>query len=184
MQMFRKLVLAALAAGPVGVVAAGAAAGSFTFEREGLAIEVGVREPGYGESRSYQIAVSDALRVLARLEVNRDGLVTDAWLTDLDRDGHFEIVVATGQLDGTDKGAVDIHEWRDFRFETWRTAPLAPAEAAGYRGNDQIRLENGQLRREFPVFTDASAGQRPLPTGEMARFEYDAAAMRWRRTGR
>ena len=65
---------------------------NWEFESDDLkVVEIGI-DAVYDDARSYQIVVSDDLSTIARLEVNRDGLVTDVWLTDLDRDGscrHF-----------------------------------------------------------------------------------------------
>jgi hypothetical protein len=121
--------------------------------------------------------VSNELRSFVRLEVNRDGLVTDAWMTDLDRDGAFEIVVATVELGGANVGTVDIHEWRDFRFDSTKTSDLVSAQRTGYRGNDQFKVVDGELRRSYPVF--AIQGGSPVPTGETAKFRYLYATGVW-----
>ncbi len=97
-----------------------------TFERAGLTIVVASSESEFSESRAYQVVVSDALRTLSRLEVNRDGVIADAWITDLDRDGAFEIIVATDLLAGEDRGAVDSPRRRP-RNSRPATAPVTAA---------------------------------------------------------
>jgi len=149
------------------------------FEAGHLTVTVTGEDSEYAETRSYQVVVSNELRVLSRLDVNRDGLVTGAWMADLDRDGAFEVIVATGQLDGEDRGAVDIHEWRDFRFDSTAAAALPPAAQRRYRGNDQFDVENGRLRRAFPAFNGENSGDQGVPTGELVLFEYDYPANRW-----
>lgn len=154
-----------------------ASAGNWEFKQDGLTVVVVGKEAEYGEVRSYQIVVNDELRTLVRLEVNRDGLVTDAWLTDLDSDGLFEIVVATGQLAGADVGAVDVHEWQEFRFVSSKPKQLTTSELVGYNGNDQYTIAGGRLQRSYPMFSVAD-GVR-VPTGSMARFEYQYPEDRW-----
>lgn len=151
--------------------------GTWEFKPDGLTVVVVGKDAEYDDARSYQIVVSDALLTLVRLEVNRDGLVTDAWLTDLDRDGRFEIVVATGQLDGADVGAVDVHEWQEFRFVSSTPKQLAASELVGYNGNDQYTIAGGRLQRSYPMFSETD-GIR-VPTGSMARFEYQYPEDRW-----
>jgi len=155
----------------------GASPGTWEFEQNGLNVVVVGKDAEYDDSRSYQVIVSDELRTLVRLEVNRDGLVTDAWLTDLDGDGNFEIVVATGQLAGQDVGAVDVHEWQDFRFASSKPAQLTATELVGYYGNDQYTIAGGRLQRSYPMFSE-SDGVR-VPTGSLARFEYNYDEDRW-----
>ena len=150
--------------------------GTWKFNKDGLTVVVVGKDAEDDENRSYQVVVSNELRSFVRLEVNRDGLVTDAWMTDLNRDGAFEIVVATIQLDGN-VGTVDIHEWRDFRFDSKKTADLVSAQRAGYRGNDQFTVIDGELRRSYPVF--AVQGGGPVPTGEMANFRYRYTTGDW-----
>lgn len=167
------LVLAA--AGPVS------AAGdeTHTFQTAGLSIVVASSESEFSELRTYQVVVSDDLRTLSRLEVNRDGVISDAWMADLDRDGAIEIVVATGLLDGDDRGSVDIHEWQDGRFASTAVAKLPVEARASYRGNDQFSLVDGQLWRAFPLFSTPDGDGNAVPTGRMARFRYDYVANRW-----
>lgn len=152
-----------------------------TFHSAGLTIVVASSDLEFSESRAYQVVVSDDLRTLSRLEVNRDGVIADAWMTDLDRDGAIEIVVATGLLAGEDRGAVDIHEWRDGRFASTAVAQLPAGDRSDYQGNDQFSVENGQLWRAYPQFSAPGGDGNPVPTGRMARYRYDFAANRWQR---
>jgi hypothetical protein len=154
-----------------------ASPGTWEFTSNGLTVVVVGKDAEYDDVRSYQIVVSDELRTLVRLEVNRDGLVTDAWLTDLDGDGMFEIVVATGQLAGADVGAVDVHEWQEFRFVSSKPKQLAATELVGYNGNDQYTIAGGRLQRSYPMFSESDGVK--VPTGSMARFEYQFVEDRW-----
>lgn len=163
----------------LGAVAASAdQPSSYEFSKDGLSINVVPVESDFDDSRAYQVVVENELRTFSRLQVNRDGIVSDAWLTDLDGDGAFEVIVATSQLGGGDNGALDIHEWDNFQFES--TIAKLPADV-GYAGNDQFALENGRLTRAFPVFGGANGGNVRLPSGEMARFVYDFGAKKWLR---
>lgn len=156
-----------------------AGSGVHSFRSGVLSIVVAGVESEFSEARAYQVVVSDELRPLSRLEVNRDGVITDVWMTDLDGDGAFEIVVATGLLDGADRGAVDIHEWQDGRFNSTAVAGLPADDRMAYRGNDQFSVENHQLRWAFPLFDAPDSDGKAVPSGQMARFRYDYGANRW-----
>ncbi|TDJ69295.1 MAG: hypothetical protein E2O35_01545 [Proteobacteria bacterium] len=172
-----KLAVAALYLLMLGPAEAENVPGKWVFVKHGLNIQVVAKDAEIDEERTYQVVVSEGVRTLSRLEVNRDGLVTDAWITDMDGDGAFEIVVATAQLGGEDIGAVDVHEWHDFRFDSTRPAKLAREQLIGYRGNDQFSIVNGQLRRAHPLFVDRDG--IVVPSGKMAIFEYDYEENHW-----
>jgi hypothetical protein len=150
------------------------------FMKDGLNIQVIGKNADADEERAYQVVVANELRTLSRLEVNRDGLVTDAWITDLDADGAFEIIVATAQIDGGAGGGIDIHEWHEYRFESISAAGLDAAAQASYRGHDRFQVENGRLIREFPLFSVNTGDANAIPSGGIARFEYEASTHNWR----
>ena len=146
------------------------------FEIDGKLISVNPDADGDGK-RSYEVLAEQDGLAVARLSVNRDGILSDAWKADLDKDGDPEVVVAIGQLDGTNKGGVDIHEWDGYKFVSAKGQARIPAEQANYDGHDQFKLADGQLIREFPRFRD-EGGSR-VPAGETASYRYDMASGHW-----
>ena len=146
------------------------------FEIDGKLISVNPDADGDGK-RSYEVLAEQDGLAVARLSVNRDGILSNAWKADLDKDGDPEVVVAIGQLDGTNKGGVDIHEWDGYKFVSAKGQARIPAEQANYDGHDQFRLADGQLIREFPRFRD-EGGSR-VPAGETASYRYDMASGHW-----
>ncbi|MFT4582759.1 MAG: hypothetical protein ACI915_005097 [Gammaproteobacteria bacterium] len=152
------------------------------FEADKLVISVTTSDAEYEDTRSYQVAVANDIRTISRLDVNRDGLVTNAWSTDLDEDGAFEIVVSVSQLDGGNIGAADIHEWNGFRFDSTRVARLSGAQATGYQGYDQFEIVKGRLIRSFPRFENKDG--KWTPSGQMSIFEYRFEEQRWVATDR
>ncbi|MFT4560672.1 MAG: hypothetical protein ACI9BW_000406 [Gammaproteobacteria bacterium] len=150
------------------------------FEADNLGISVTISDAEYDDKRSYQVAVANELRTISRLDVNRDGLVTNVWLTDLDKDGDFEIVVSISQLDGSNIGAADIHEWNGFQFDSTRVARLSSAQATGYQGYDQFEIAKGYLTRSFPKFEYKD--DKWTPSGKMSKFEYQFKEHRWHPT--
>lgn len=127
--------------------------------------------------RSYEVLAENDGLAVARLSVNRNGVLSDAWKADLDGNGAPEIIVAVGQLDGSNQGSVDVHEWDGYKFISKRLPQAIPSEKGAYFGHDQFKLENGQLIREFPRFKDESDGQ--IPSGEKARYRFDMQVFGW-----
>ena len=146
------------------------------FEFDGKVISVNA-DTGIDGEGGYEILAEQNGLAVARLSVNRVGIMSDAWKTDLDKDGNFEVVVATGQLNGTNKGGVDIHEWDGYKFVSTRSRERIDAERASYDGHDQYKLVDGQLIREFPRFQN-DAGTW-VPSGETARYRYDMSSGEW-----
>ena len=145
------------------------------FEIAGKTISVNPDADGDGK-RSYEVLVEEAGLAVARLSVNRNGVLSDAWKTDLDNDGNPELVIAVGQLDGMNRGAVDIHEWDGYKFVSER-GPDKPVGETSYEGHDQFSLKAGQLIREFPKFRDEGGAR--VPAGESASYRYDMATSQW-----
>ena len=146
------------------------------FELAGKVVTVA---PELGEAgvRSYEVLAEEAGLAVARLSVNRNGVLSDAWKTDLDNDGNPEIVVVVGQLKGGNTGSADIHEWDGHKFASVRATQKIASEGAAYDGHDQYHIVDGKLVREFPRFT--SSGGSKVPSGEKARYQYDMQSGQW-----
>ncbi len=130
-----------------------------------------------GGVRSYEILAEEGGLAAARLSVNRNGVLSDAWKTDLDKDGNPEIVVIVGQLQGSNAGSADIHEWDGYKFASVRATQKIGSEGTAYDGHDQYKIENGKLVREFPRFTNN--GGTKVPNGEKAKYQYDMQSGQW-----
>ena len=128
-------------------------------------------------TRSYEVLAEDNGLVMSRLLVNRNGVLSNAWKTDLDGDGSPEVVVAISQLNGTNEGAVDIHEWDGYKFDSVQAPRKIAAEKSVYDGHDQFEFAAGKLRRAFPRFTQA--GENRVPTGETASYQFDMQSGQW-----
>ena len=151
--------------------------GKWQFQTHGMTISVVAKDPEYDDRRSYQIVVEDEIRTLSRLEVNRDASITNTWLTDLDSDGSFEIVVTTGQIDGSNAGGVDIHEWIGDRFDSMKPRSSSGRESVGYQGYDQFTFVDGVLIRSYPIFSSQNGNF--APSGETANFSFRFSDRSW-----
>ena len=147
---------------------------SFDLAGKTVSIQPDVDSKGL---RSYEILVEENGLAVARLSVNRNGVLSNAWKTDLDADGNPEIVVAVVQLAGTNEGSADIHEWDGYKFLSERTSQKISGEKSRYAGHDQYDLRDGILTREFPRFNLQNGAQ--VPSSEKARYRFDMQAGRW-----
>ena len=146
------------------------------FEFDDKTISVSADTDAEGK-RSYEVLAEQTGLAVARLSVNRDGVLSDAWKTDLDQDGSPEVVVAVGQLNGTNNGTVDIHEWDGHKFVSTRGQDRIPSAQAFYDGHDQFSFTDGQLVREFPRFRDEGGAR--VPAGETASYVYQMSSGQW-----
>jgi hypothetical protein len=146
------------------------------FDMMGKVVTV---EPELGEKgvRSYEVLAAENGLATARLSVNRNGVLSDTWKTDLDSDGNPEIVVIVGQLGGGNAGSADIHEWDGHKFASVRAMQKIDSEGAAYDGHDQYKIVNGNLLREFPRFRSNEG--RKVPSGGRASFRYDMKSGQW-----
>lgn len=133
---------------------------------------------GSDSNQGYELLVEENTLALARMEVNQQGVLNDAWRADLDSDGNPEIIVAIGQLKGTNLGWVDIHEWDGHKFSSVRVNHQLPIGDEEYSGHDQFSVSNGNLMREIPQFK--LAGDSTVPTGKKLLYRYDMHANQWR----
>lgn len=146
------------------------------FEIDGKTMSVRPDSNADG-TRSYEVLAEDNGLVMSRLLVNRNGVLSNAWKTDLDGDGSPEVVVAVSQINGTNEGAVDIHEWDGYKFASVRAPKKIAAEKDSYDGHDQFDFAAGKLRREFPRFT--RSGDNRVPTGDTASYQFDMQSGQW-----
>ena len=144
-----------------------------------LAGKVATIQAEVGEKglRSYEVLVEENGLAAARLSVNRNGVLSEAWKTDLDADGNPEIVVVVGQLGGGNAGSADIHEWDGHKFASVRAIQTIASEQPAYDGHDQYKIVGGKLVREFPRFRDNNGSK--VPTGDKASFRYDMSSGQW-----
>lgn len=109
--------------------------------------------------------------------VDRDGEITDVWLSDVTGDTRPDLVVTTTSSGSGGYGMVHVFQNHG---ESWlaRTASdLAEDQQAGYMGHDRFAIEQGVLVREFPLYHEGDPNA--APSGGFAAYTYDFAADRW-----
>lgn len=104
------------------------------------------------------------------LQLQVEGYVHDAFKADLNRDGFIEVYAVTYR--GGAQPKEQLYGFSSYRNRSYGPITVYEPEAttmAGYRGQGRFYLdEDGQLRREFPLFD--AAGQ---PTGRKRLVHYE-----------
>lgn len=114
------------------------------------------------------------------LKADRDGMLTDALVVELNGAAPLEIVVVAKGVDAAAYGSITIFESVDGKYVERRVARLSGDAAAGYAGRDTFIVKDGLIERDFPVYAPAAEpGGDPQPTGEKKALRYDFAANSW-----
>lgn len=112
-----------------------------------------------------------------RIEADRDGMIADVWLADLESDGALELVVALASAGSGSYGSVHVHRRRDGAYGLVPLAELEEAERAGYMGHDVFTVEEGRLYRTFPRYEEGDPNASP--SGGRVRLRYSFAENAW-----
>src|SRR5688572_17698856 len=92
-------------------VASSLAFDSKTWMHKGHRIHVAVGKKEQAAIGSYLVTVAGPGGKRATVRADRDGTLVNAWAADLDRDGRFEVIVATRSAGGGNYGKVGIFTW-------------------------------------------------------------------------
>ncbi|MCV6636367.1 hypothetical protein [Candidatus Albibeggiatoa sp. nov. NOAA] len=101
--------------------------------------------------QTYQIVVQSGGRIVKAVAKQSEP-IKNMWVTDLDRDGLFEVVIFSASVETGEYGELVLHEWTGNDFSSRFTPPLSVAQQQGYRGFDNYRIYQNQLVHEFPVY--------------------------------
>lgn len=99
-----------------------------------------------------------------------NGDITDVYNTDMDLDGNPEILVEAKGKDTLNYVSIYAFEFTGGRAQKIEFPQLSIAQRAGYRGNDNFYVKDGQLYREMPLYS--GAGKEAKPSGEKRLFLY------------
>lgn len=115
--------------------------------------------------QSYQIVVQTGGQVL-KVVTKQSEPIKQIWVTDLDQDGLFEVLVFSASVETGEYGELTLHEWTGNDLRSSFLPALSAEQQQGYRGYDNYRLYQNQLIYEFPVYQEgdkeccASGGKR------------------------
>lgn len=84
-----------------------------------------------------------------RLVSQRDGRITELWVTDLNKDGRAEVIVAFTRVGSGSYGHLLIYSSRIGHLARWPEPPLPEALKRNYQGGDRYRLTADGLLRTY-----------------------------------
>ena len=99
-----------------------------------------------------------------------DGTITDVYNTDMDMDGNPEILIAAKTTDTINYFNIYAFEFTYGKAQKLDFPKLTKTQKLGYRGNDNFYIKDGQLFREYPLYT--GSGKAAKPSGQKRLLQY------------
>ncbi|HEY1025890.1 MAG TPA: hypothetical protein VGE26_12040 [Sphingobacteriaceae bacterium] len=131
--------------------------------RPGLTFDVLSWGRGSETTGAFMILRSDSTNLKYRSTTGElDGKIVDAWNMDMDSDGNPEIFIhAEGEGEGSHLNMY-VYEFNESGSSQKLTFPgLSTSSKKGYKGQDSIFINDGKLRRQFPVYEETDAPNKP-----------------------
>lgn len=131
--------------------------------------------PNVSEENTLVVAPSGFETRNDTFQIVVEGMVRDARIADLDQDG-FPEVYAFAQSTGSDSTAY-IYGFSSFRNRSYGEIGVAgleafPEMAKGFNGHDRFLLEDGVLKRSFPIFEQGKdSGKKKVLTYALRQGE-------------
>lgn len=118
---------------------------------------------GSKEQGNYLVLMADSIQQhYVGDSFYRDGILKDAWVTDLDGDGQPEVSVVLQGTDVNRYGKLYVHELKqDFTISSVGLPQFSEALGAQYGGHDSLYLENERIVREFRIRNLADTAAAP-----------------------
>lgn len=102
----------------------------------------------------------------------RNGILRDAWVTDLDGDGQPEVSVVLQGTDVNRYGKLYVHELQqDFSLSSVTVPQFSEVLGAQYGGHDSLYLEQDRIVREFRIRNLADT--EATPRYRRIRYAYE-----------
>lgn len=121
--------------------------------------------------QDYQVVVQRDERVL-KVMTKQSEPIKQVWVTDLDRDGLFEVLVFAASVEEGQYGELALHEWTGNDFYSRFVPALNIAQQQGYRGFDNYRLYQNQLVHEFPIYQQGDKNCCPSGGKRQSIYQY------------
>jgi len=126
---------------------------------------------GGADTSSLLILHSDSVtRTYTTTTGDINGLIVDAYNSDMDIDGHPEILIQAKRKDTINYTTMYAYEFYDKKVEKLDFPKLTKSQRQGYRGSDNFYISEGKLEREFPIYE--GSGPSAKATGAKRKLEY------------
>ncbi|MDB5116809.1 MAG: hypothetical protein JWQ79_2301 [Mucilaginibacter sp.] len=99
-----------------------------------------------------------------------NGKIIDVYNSDMDMDGHPELLIQAKGKDTTNYTTIYAFEFYDSHVQKLDFPKLNSSQRKGYRGGDNFYIQEGKFIREFPIY--AGSGMAAKATGQKRKLEY------------
>ncbi|MBC7398512.1 MAG: hypothetical protein H7289_01110 [Mucilaginibacter sp.] len=99
-----------------------------------------------------------------------NGTIVDVYNSDMDIDGHPEILLQAKRKDTINYTTIYAFEFYESRVQKLDFPKLTNSQRKGYRGNDNFYISEGKFIREFTIYE--GSGPSAKPTGAKRKLEY------------
>ena len=142
-----------------------------TLQFKGLSIDINTK--GSGSLRQLVIQPKGFEETNKSFELEIDGKVTDAQVTDLNSDGFPEVLIFTQSAGSGSYGNVIAFSANGVKSMSRVYFPPAnenPKLNKGYMGHDTFLINESALIQEFPIYKEGDPNSNP--TGGVRRIQY------------
>ncbi len=99
-----------------------------------------------------------------------NGTIVDVYNSDMDIDGHPEILLQAKRKDTINYTTIYAFEFYETKVQKLDFPKLTSSQRKGYRGNDNFYSSEGKFIREFPIYE--GSGPTAKLTGAKRKLEY------------
>ncbi|WP_461451996.1 hypothetical protein [Mucilaginibacter sp.] len=126
---------------------------------------------GSTETGSFIILHSDSVNMkYSTTTGDLDGVVVDAFNTDMDVDGNPEILIQAKTKDSVYNTTIYAFEFDNGKANKLDFPKLSSSQKKGYRGNDSFYVQDGNLMRQFALYD--GTGKDAKPNGQKRLLQY------------
>ena len=126
---------------------------------------------GSTETGAFEILNSDSADMKYTTTTgDLDGVIVDAFNTDMDVDGNPEILIQAKTKDTVYNTSMYAFEFNNGKANKLDFPKLTSSQKKGYHGNDNFYVQDGNLMRQFALYD--GAGKEAKPNGQKRLLQY------------
>ena len=126
---------------------------------------------GSTETGAFEILNSDSAAMKYTTTTgDLDGIIVDAFNTDMDVDGNPEILIQAKTKDSIYNTTIYAFEFDNGKANKLDFPKLTSSQKKGYRGNDNFYVQDGNLMRQFELYD--GTGKEARANGQKRLLQY------------
>ncbi len=132
--------------------------------------KIEVKQLGKDYPRRYSIEIHHQNIIITKQDSIYDSVVENSWLTDLDNDNNFEIIVLLRSAGSGGYGFLDLYEFLGNELTAYKLPEVNPRLKKVYMGHDKFRITDKHIEHQFPAYNDSDPNC--CPTGGNVKVKY------------